>query len=122
MQAMPTVKDPPAEKPSNDADGVTEIAREATFTVARTFSSGQDDGEESGVIRIRRFETAPAEVYCEYGATINLGNYESAKVMVGVRMPCYAEEVEAAFQYAESFARDRVDAEATKIQKERGPF
>ena len=30
------------------------------------------------------------------GLTINLGNYESLRIDVGVKMPCYKEEIEKA--------------------------
>ena len=43
-----------------------------------------------------RLITTPAEVEAKMGLTINLGNYESLRVDVGVKMPCYKEEIEKA--------------------------
>jgi len=56
-----------------------------------------DDYDENQ-LAVDVFETAPANVSCSMGMTINLGNYESLRVEVGVVLPCYKEEVEDAQQ------------------------
>jgi hypothetical protein len=56
---------------------------------------GDEDVSEN-MIQVDCFETTPAEVEAKMGLTINLGNYESLRVDVGVKMPCYKEEIEKA--------------------------
>ena len=63
------------------------------------FKSGKPVGDEvtkEDMILVDTFETTPAEVEAKMGLTINLGNYESLRVDVGVKMPCYKEEIEKA--------------------------
>lgn len=70
---------------------------EATLWVHRTFKvAGETTSEEQdqGPIEVRVFQTIPARVSARLGRTINLGNYESIRLEVGVEYPCYAEEVE----------------------------
>ena len=56
-----------------------------------------DDYDETR-LAVDVFETEPAQASCSMGMTINLGNYESLRVEVGVVLPCYKEEVEEAQQ------------------------
>lgn len=64
--------------------------QEGTITVSRTKFNQTD--EEQSLIEIRPFATTPAKVAVKLGRTINLGNYESARIDVSFEMPCYAEE------------------------------
>ena len=57
-------------------------------------------------------DIVPAHVSATLGLTINLGNYESAKVSITTTLPCYIEEMEDAFKAAESFS-------GTKMLEER---
>jgi len=61
-------------------------------------------------LEVRRFtdDTHPAWVNVKYGATINLGNYESVRIDAGVTMPCYPEEVDACFDAAWQRVEDEV--------------
>jgi hypothetical protein len=94
--------------------------------VRRQFGSLDENGErawegepeERGeILTISKFVTEPAQVKVEYGLTINLGNYESAKVGVAVSVPCYFEELEAAYKWAAKWAEDRVLKEQDQIRK-----
>lgn len=68
-------------------------------------------------ISIQEIKGPPAYVDYKMGYTTNLGSYESARVSVGVSIPCYPEELDE----ATSFAREYVDAEvAREILKIRG--
>ncbi len=65
--------------------------------VSRTIKKGEDStksSESSESIAVHRFETSPAEVTVDYSLTVNLGNYESAKIGVIVTVPCYKEEID----------------------------
>ena len=65
--------------------------RDALIRVTRTVL-GQEKMEEK-YLEIRPFATTPAQVTVAGSRTVNLGNYESAKIHVAVTMPCYKEEV-----------------------------
>ena len=64
---------------------------EATQTVSTTVFN--QETEERKHIEIRPFATTPAIVQVKLGRTVNLGNYESARVDVSIELPCYREEV-----------------------------
>lgn len=68
------------------------------------------------IIQIKRFATEPAWVNVNLGLTINLGNYESAKLEVGVKVPCYMEEADDAYRWAKHWVESRVRAESSKIK------
>lgn len=66
-------------------------AHETMRTVSRTHL-GQQTGE-SEKINVKLFATTPAKVSVGLGRTVNLGNYESARVDVMITVPCYVEEI-----------------------------
>lgn len=53
-----------------------------------------DDKEVEVDLDVEMFETAPAHVEVSAGLTRNLGDYESLKVHVTMRVPCYKEQIE----------------------------
>lgn len=57
-----------------------------------------------------------AEVECTSSITLNLGNYESAKIGVSVRLPCFVEELQDAYTTAKKFVDDRLNGEAKEIR------
>ncbi len=89
--------------------------------VTRQFRvSGKDVGEAEEtdeVIEIHQFATQPANVRVEMGMTINLGNYESAKISVCLSVPCYKEETDAAFEYAKKWVKAKTLEEAVEAKK-----
>lgn len=52
------------------------------------------------------------------GVTVNLGNFQSARVDVWMTVPCAENEAEAAYQRCHDFVSKRVQDEAEKITKE----
>ena len=68
-------------------------------------------------LEVRSFVTEPAVVEIGYGLTLNIGNYESARVDVKLTLPCYAEEANAAYDYAKAWAETRVQNEVKEIRK-----
>ena len=89
--------------------------------VSRQFKFGADGAwtmpevtEEK--LSIHRYVTQPATVGCELGATINMGNYESARVQVNVTVPCYREEVAGAFSWAKDFVEERFKKEVAEAR------
>lgn len=100
-----------------------EKAVETTVLVRRQFNKAKETegpiDEKDETIAIHRFETEPAKVSFEIGVTMNLGNYESARISVGVAVPCYREEMDQAFEFARKFAEGVIAKEKTDIQKSR---
>lgn len=93
--------------------------KETKIIVAKSFKArgkewSKDEKEE--VIEVRLFETAPAEVGISYGLTLNLGNFESARLDVSLKVPCYKEEIEEVFVKAEAFVTGKVKAESEEIK------
>jgi hypothetical protein len=76
---------------------------------------GKAEGEEE-VIAVHRFVTEPARVQMDLGLTLNLGNYESARVAVSVTIPCYKEEMEAAYAFGSAWVKDRIQKEVDEVR------
>lgn len=84
----------------------------AKMTLSRNYSGKHapwyDEGEEGEqeVIEVKEFpeNVEPAHVSATMGMTINLGNYESAKVSVTTTVPCYPEELDEAYEAAKNFS------------------
>ena len=82
---------------------------------------------------VMRFLTQPAKVTVKYGATLNIGNYESARVDVAVEMPCYSEDVDETYRLVSDYAgtliesqvediRDSLKAESKSPAEDESPF
>lgn len=67
-------------------------------------------------IQVTKFETEPAKVHVGFGLTINLGNYESARLDVSVEVPCYKEQVDDAYQAAKGWVEQRIHQEIEEIK------
>jgi hypothetical protein len=101
--------------------------------VSRQFKIGKD-GEwtmpevTEETIKIHRYVTQPATVGCELGATVNMGNFEFARVACTVSVPCYREEVDGASSWAkdyveECFKKEIAEARSvTAAAKKDSPF
>jgi hypothetical protein len=88
----------------------------STINVTKTIKNDRtgvvsEDVASEDIIAIHRFETNPAHVEVGMALTMNLGNFESAKLSVSVMVPCYKEEIEEAYKFVERFVTDRVAAE-----------
>jgi hypothetical protein len=100
-----------------------QITTTKSFKFADGSESIQDPKDE--LISVHRFETEPAIVRVGFGLTINLGNYESARVDVSVAVPCYKEQVESALDELKSLVEKRIQDEVDDIQsskKTKSPF
>lgn len=53
----------------------------------------------------------------EGGRTLNLGNYESAKIGVSVTIPCNKDSLDEAYEFGTKWVSDKID-EAVKLAKE----
>lgn len=89
------------------------------FTSRQFVRSGKDVGlakETDETIEVRQFVTEPARVSVEMGMTVNLGNYESARVTVMLTVPCHLEEHEEAYSYAKAWVNKRTLEEAQEAR------
>lgn len=92
-------------------NGVIKVSR----TVGRKDKGKTTSSEE--MIEVQKFETNPATVSCALGMTLNLGNYESAKIEVFVSLPCYKEEIDEAFETAKGWCEKKVTEQIAEIKK-----
>lgn len=89
---------------------------------ANGFSSvqiGDDvDGtqQEEFPIQTDPIDGPPAEVNIQFGLTINLGNYESARVDVGIRYPCDREKIAEAYKSAKEWCEKQIMEEVREIR------
>lgn len=88
----------------------------ATLTVARTYGKIGVPESKDETIEVKNFLVQPAQVEIGYGLTLNIGNYESARVDVKVSVPCYAEEVKEAYEWAKSYAVERIKQEVKEVR------
>lgn len=92
----------------------------AVATVSRQFFEGKNPVSEletkNETLQVQQFVTDCAKVTVSKGLTLNLGNYESARVEISVTFPCYREEVDAAYKYADSWVEQRLGAEVSSVR------
>jgi hypothetical protein len=112
LQTIPTVA------PVAPQEQVSQVGfmREIHATVSRSFGKVGATSAENETLSVRTFLTAPATVDVGYGLTINLGNFESARVDVRVSVPCYREETDAAYEWAKGWVGKRLEEEVRGIR------
>lgn len=88
---------------------------EIEVTVWRGFK-GQESEMDKEKISVRKFATAPAKVGYWSAGKVNIGNYESVDVGVSISVPCYLEEANEAYRYAEKFVSERLTKEINDIR------
>jgi len=76
--------------------------------------TGEEEKEET--LAVTKFLGPVSSVTVKYGATVNLGNWESARIDYSLHVPCYPEEINQAFEFADQWVGDRVEQEAAKIR------
>lgn len=91
--------------------------RPLTVSVQRTFGKIAAAEADEQTLEVKTFAVEPAAVELGYGLTLNIGNYESARVDVRVSVPCYREEVNEAYEWAKKWAEERVREEVTNVRK-----
>jgi hypothetical protein len=88
--------------------------------VQRQFFSGKDAKGPTEVknetLQVHRFLTEPAKVSVAMGLTLNLGNYEAARIDVGIITPCYREERDEAYEDSKAWVEARVQKEVQDIR------
>jgi len=87
-------------------------------------SVGPERGAEVQMVdqQFHKFETEPAVVSVELGVTLNLGNFESCRITVGLKAPCYVEQVDDAYKTALAWVSECLAEQASEIRNKRGGF
>jgi hypothetical protein len=76
-----------------------------------------DKSEEQEVLDVNVFVTEPAVVGLSVGLTLNLGDFESARVEVSARVPCYVEEMDDAYVCVEKWVEERIGKERDEVRR-----
>ena len=123
VEVVPTVTNVIAPVATKQAEPEKKAAHLAPMTavVTRTFGKiGLPESKEEP-LEVRTFITPPAHIELGYGLTLNIGNYESARVDVKLNVPCYREEVDEAYEWARKWAEDRVRREVKEVRAMAAP-
>jgi hypothetical protein len=115
----PEVPDALVENPGVDAAPRAEARRQVT--VRKMYKTGQvvtkeDNSEVDIQIGIPVVNVPMAEVEAHSSMTINMGNFESVKLELSVRLPCYPEELADAFRAAKNFVDTHLNSEVQAIR------
>jgi hypothetical protein len=123
--SIPVDEDPDA--PTTVSEAVAEtypshapMTSSAITVITTRHFKGQSEETESENILVNKFVTTPASVSVNLGTTINLGDFQSARVGVTVTVPCYVEELEGAYEFAKEFAEAKIEQEVAEVQGEEG--
>jgi hypothetical protein len=95
------------------------MEKPTTLTITRQYKLQSGEAEADPVnetIEVTKFETEPAIVHLGFGLTINLGNYESARLDVSISVPCYKEQADDAYAAAKVWVEERVQQEVAEIK------
>lgn len=114
-----------AEKATKDVPVELVVTRQYKKSGDKSWADAAPPEVKEEKLAVHRFVTAPATVGVDLGLTINTGNFESCRVSVSVSVPCYKEEVEAAYDWAKDFVESRVKIEVADVQaqkKSNSPF
>lgn len=90
-----------------------------TATVTASISESGDKvleystGEKLATKTLER----PAEVSISVGLTLNLGNYESARIDVGLKLPCEPDDIDTVYAYTEQWVEARLETEVAKVKE-----
>jgi len=69
------------------------------------------------VIEIGVFEGPTAKVSLSGGATVNMGNFESVRVEMGIELPCYMEEVADVHRILQATIEAKLKSEVDELHR-----
>ncbi len=108
-------------KKTPESDSASTTVRSTSAVVSRQYFEGKEPSSEMDTkneqVKVSVFVTEPAKVSVSQGLTLNLGNYESARIEVSVSVPCYKEEVDDAYKYALNWVESRLSNEVVSVRK-----
>lgn len=87
------------------------IAAKTKATVETIVKEGSVVLQETHVeedLGTKHFPDFPATVVYKHGETINKGNFESARIDVGIYMPCEVNDVDVTFETAIKWVEERL--------------
>jgi len=87
-----------------------------TKTVPVDHGGTGEEVVENDYLEIRPFVSEVARVRVSKGLTLNLGNYESARVEVDVSLPCYPEELPETMEHVDRIVEAKLTAEVNSIR------
>jgi hypothetical protein len=90
--------------------------RTGNMWVRRTFPKGEEFEQQN--IEVGVFATDAASAYAKVGRTLNMGNYESFKLEVGITLPCYLEEIQEGIDVAFTLASRKLGQEVRRVAAE----
>lgn len=93
-------------------------AKQSKIQVLKSVAGSEEDFDE--VLEVHQFVTDPARVRISVGVTKSLGDYEFLRVDVSVEIPCYVEEIDAAYEYAARTASERLEEEVVSYMSDDG--
>lgn len=105
----------PAVVSVSDDEDVIVLTTERRFRRGRAKEFKLVDRKTENV-EVASFEGPVAELTRSYGFTINLGNYESARFDISLKVPCNVEDVEQADEFAKRFISDRIKVEWNSLK------
>jgi hypothetical protein len=77
----------------------------------------EDDDAENVSVPVMDERAAIAKVTYSAGATLNMGNYESAKIAVGIELPCYVAEIDEAYKTAIKLVESTLQPEINDVRE-----
>jgi hypothetical protein len=113
------VKREPAAQLELEIDGEGDEAHAIIAMVENRFVYKKETQRETSseeVVAIVQFEGPIAKVRRGYGLTLNLSNYESARVDVGIEVPCYLVDVDVADEWARKWVERRMVQEVENVR------
>lgn len=99
------------------------VEREGTIEVTSTIVKGKEVENvqhKGSKIKIRPFVTDTATVSVKLGATINMGDYSSARVDVMFAAPCYIEEMVSVYKQVRKIVSGLVAEEMSTLTGDEG--
>jgi hypothetical protein len=119
---MPRAKKQQDRKSRNGTFGSEDEREERSeIFVTKSIEKGPrvvSETEDRSLLAVHRFVTEPAKVGLELGLTVNLDHFEFARINVRVSMPCYKEEIDDTYRYAQSWAKSRLQLEVNKVREQ----
>lgn len=114
---------PPRAKSAAVSQESSGINQPLSAVVSRQYQTAGEPPEAPEVknetLEVQQFVTEPAKVSVAMGLTLNLGNYETARIDVSMLVPCYREEADAAYKYAHGWVEGRLAAEVEDIRSKK---
>lgn len=78
---------------------------------------GETSERKDEMIEVKPFVVEPAYVNYSEGVTLNVGNFQSIRIDVGITLPTYIEEIDSAYKKAKEIVDKQINEEIVKYKK-----